>query len=756
MRSLLAFLLALLFAPSAPLAAREPLGARFDSSGEKLTFRVYSGAATRIEVWIYDAAFGQPSKVFYELEVEPKSKIWSKTVTVSELRERGVAGTVFYGYRAWGPNWPYETLWRPGTLNGRKDDCDHAGHRFNPNKLLLDPYALEVSHDARNARVASDVIYATGTNANIDTGVLAPKAVALPPLPAYDGPKPTRPFKDDIVYEVHVRGLTKGDPSVPERERGTYAGAARKAAYLAGLGITAIEFLPLADFQNEQNETTGTSTRGANYWGYDPNAYFAPERRYALDQSPGGPTREFRAMVRAFHEKGVKVLVDVVYNHTGEGGVGQDGKTARVLSFRGLDNAAYYQLASNPRFYTNNNGVGPNLNAAHPAVRDLIVDSLAHWKDVLGVDGFRFDLAPVLGNAKDRDGFQYNANDPANALNRAVRELPARPDAGGAGVDLIAEPWALGDGTYQVGHFPRGWAEWNDKFRDAIRRSQNKLGVERIAPAELARRLTGSPDLFKDDGRPPSASVNFVVCHDGFTLADLYRYGAKRNNEKWPYGPSDGGSDHNLSWNQGGDPVLQRQAARNGLALTLLAVGVPHFNGGDEMLRTQFGNNNTYNLDSEANWLDWTLPKQFPAFANFARKLLAFRRAHAALRPAGWLTGGDGNGDGLPDLTWYTAAGREAGPPYLEDSNQTFLGWVLDGSEAQPPGPNLYLAYHWGAQPSEVILPPNAAGKRWHRVLDTRASFEATDNIVAPGSEEPLKTMSYEMSGRSVVVLMEK
>ncbi|MBS0657045.1 MAG: glycogen-debranching protein [Verrucomicrobia bacterium] len=755
-RLLLALLASVLLSVVAAIPAAEPLGARFDAAGEKLTFRVYSGAATRIEVWIYDAPIGQPSKVFYELEPDAKSKVWSRTVSVAELREKGVTGTVYYGYRAWGPNWPYETLWRPGTLNGRKEDCDSAGNRFNPNKLLLDPCALEVSHDACNARVPSDAIFTSGTNANLDTGVLAPKSIALPPLTAYDGPRPTRAFKDDIVYEVHLRGLTKADPTVPEKERGTYAGAARKAAYLAGLGITAVEFLPLAEFQNEQNDTVGPTTRGMNYWGYSPNAYFAPERRYALDQSPGGPTREFREMVRAFHAQGLKVFVDVVYNHTGEGGVAADGKTARLHSFRGLDNAAYYQPAANARFYQDNNGVGPNLNAAHPAVRDLIVDSLRHWREVLGVDGFRFDLAPVLGNARDRDGFQFSGTDPANALNRAVRELPARPAAGGPGVDLIAEPWALGNGTYQVGHFPAGWAEWNDKFRDAFRRSQNKLGVERIVPAELARRLTGSPDLFQDDGRRPAASVNFIVCHDGFTLADLYRYNAKRNGEKWPYGPSDGGSDHNLSWNQGGDPALQRQAARNGLALTLLSVGVPLFNGGDEMLRTQFGNNNTYNLDSEANWLDWTLPKQFPNFAAFARKLLAFRRTHAILRPADWFSGRDGNGNGLPDLSWYTAAGREAGTPYLDDASNTFLGWILDGTETEPPGPVLYCAYHWGAQAIEVVAPPNSAGKRWHRVLDTRSALEPADNIVNPGAEEPLPAMSFPMAGRSVVVLLEK
>ncbi len=577
----------------------------------------------------------------------------------------------------------------------------------------------------------------------------------LPPAKvSADATRPTRAFKDDIVYEVHLRGLTRSDPGVPERERGTYAGAARKAAYLQGLGVTAIEFLPLQEFQNDQNDLIANSTNGANYWGYSTTAFFAPDRRYALDQSPGGPTREVQAMVRAFHERGIKVFVDVVYNHTGEGGVSGDGRTALIQSFRGLDNGAYYELAANPRFYQDNNGVGPNFNAAHPVVRDLIVDSLRYWKDGLGVDGFRFDLAPVLGNKLDRAGFSFDATDPANALNRLVRDLPLRPAAGGDGVDLIAEPWALGNGTYQVGAFPAGWAEWNDKFRDAIRRTQNKLGVERVPPGEIARRVSGSPDKFDSVGRSPAASVNFIVCHDGFTLADLYRYNEKQNRQRWPSGPSDGGSDSNLSWNQGGDPILQRQAARNGLALLLLSAGVPMLNGGDEMLRTQFGNNNAYNLDSEVNWLDWALPQRFPAFANFARKLFAFRRAHAELRPAGWRKPVGDSAAGANEVTWLRPTGREADPAYFDDATANFLAWQLapGSANAQP----IYVAYHWGAQMLAVTLPPNTAGRSWHRVMDTRASFEGEDNFLVPGEEVSLRTMGYEMAPRSVVVLIEK
>ncbi len=372
--------------------------------------------------------------------------------------------------------------------------------------------------------------------------------------------------------------------------------------------MTAVEFLPLQETQNDTNDVDPTGTAGDNYWGYMTVGYFAPDRRYAADRSPGGPTREFKEMVKAYHDAGLKVFVDVVYNHTAEGGPwsASDKNTYNLFSWRGLDNPTYYSLTGDRQSPWDNTGVGGNYNTANPVAQNLIVDSLAYWKDTLGVDGFRFDLASVLGNTCQHGCFSYSRTDPGTALNRLAAEMPARPATGGSGVDWIAEPWAIGAGTYQVGNFPAGWSEWNGIYRDTLRRDQNELGVAAVTPGELATRFAGSSDLYGDDGRRPAASVDFMVAHDGFTLKDLYSCNGKNNGQAWPYGPSDGGSDGNDSWDQGGDAGAQRKAARNGTALLMLSAGIPMITGGDEYLRSLRCNNNPYNLDSPANWLTVT------------------------------------------------------------------------------------------------------------------------------------------------------
>jgi glycogen operon protein len=389
-------------------------------------------------------------------------------------------------------------------------------------------------------------------------------------------------------------------------------------------------------------------------------------------------------------------------------------------------------------------------------VRQLVIDSLTHWKDTLGVDGFRFDLASVLGNACLDGCFFFNKFDPRNVLNRAVAELPVRPDAGGEGVDLIAEPWAIGGGTYQVGEFPHHWVEWNDKYRDTIRMSQNKLGVANVPPAELARRLAGSSDLYQDDGRKPWHSLNFIVAHDGFCLRDLYSFNAKRNDQPWPFGPSDGGSNNNIAWDQGGDAGLQRQAARNGLALLMLSAGVPMITGGDEMYRTQFGNNNVYNLDSEKNYLDWSDATRFPRFLNYAKKLIAFRHAHPALRPAEFFLGRDSNNNGRKDITWLRDNGAEADGGYMDNADNHFIAYRLDGTELGDSASSLYVAYNGWSGHVTATLPANAAGKRWFRVADTDRWMEDQDNFEAPGNEEQLDASTYELNPRSILLLMEK
>jgi isoamylase len=756
----LSILLAVIGACPATLQATGSmdLGASYDSTQSNISFRVYSSRATRLEVWIYSQPSGAQEKAHFVMTKDTSNNFWSKTVSVSALQTRyGVPGPVYYGYRAWGPNWPYKKSWRKGSTAGFITDVDGNGNRFNPNKLLIDPYALEISQDPRTPTQADGAIYGSGPNHRaVDTGAKAPKGIVLKPDTVSTGNNPTRPFKDEIIYEVHLRGLTMNDTAIAVPERGTFKGAGQKAAYLKSLGLTAVEFLPVQETENDTNDVEA-STTGDNYWGYMTLNYFPPDRRYAFDKSAGGPTKEWKAMVKAFHDQGMKVYIDVVYNHTGEGGTWDStGDAANLLCWRGLDNPTYYELTLGNRFYFDNTGVGGNFNTANPMARNLIIDSLAYWKDTLGVDGFRFDLASVLGNRCADSCFSFDKLDPANVLNRAVKELPVRPATGGVGVDLIAEPWAIGDGTYQVGNFPSGWAEWNGIYRDTFRKSQNKLGVETITPGNLATRLAGSADLYGDDGRKPWHSVNFMVAHDGFTLRDLYSYNAKNNSQPWPLGPSDGGEDNNNSWDQGGDTTLQRQAARNGLALLMLSAGVPMITGGDEMYRTQNGNNNAYNLDSEKNWLNSADATAFPNFFNYSRKLMAFRNAHPALRPAEFFKGSDSNGNGLKDITWLTDGAGEANPAYMDSGDNHFLAYRIDGSELGDSFQSIYVAYNGWSGELTATLPANLAGKHWNRVSDTASWMEGRDNFNSPGDEELMEGSSYKLAGRSLLILVEK
>jgi isoamylase len=737
------------------LALTSDLGGRYNSTKSAVNFRVRSDRATRIEVWIYKAAMNQP-EILRQALVNDGTGRWSTTVSVSTLQQRGLTGAIYYGYRAWGPNWTYSSSWTPGSAHGFVADVDGNGNRFNPNKLLFDPYGLELSHDPENPAHTDGSIFNTGPADRLrDSALVAPKSIVIDLVTGNFGTKPTRAFKDEVIYEVHVRGLTKNDPSVPAAERGTYAGAARKAAYLKSLGVTAVEFLPIQETANDANDVVA-STAGDNYWGYMTLSYFAPDRRYAMDKTPGGPTREFRQMVKAFHDQGIKVYIDVVYNHTAEGGVGDStGNKAQLLSFRGLDNASYYELDNNAAFYYDNTGIGANFNTTTDMAVNLIIDSLIYWKGDLGVDGFRFDLASVLGNSCNRGCFNFDKFNPNNALNRAVNEVGARPGNGGTGVDLIAEPWAIGDGTYRVGDFPAGWIEWNGSYRDVFRKDMNQLGVENVTPGLLATRLAGSSDLYADDGRKPWHSVNFLVAHDGFTNRDLFSYNHKINNQPWPFGPSDGGEDHNASWDQGGDPAMQRKAARNALALIALSSGVPMFTGGDEMYRTQYGNNNAYNLDSDKNWLNWSDQTTNAKFFTFTSRLLAFRNAHPALRRASFYTGAVGP-SGLRDITWLTDQGVEASGAYMDNVNNHFLAYRIDGQPAGDSAASIYVAYNGWSGFVTARLPTPRPGKKWYRVSDTAPWMEPDGNFTAPGAEHPLDGATYGMAGRSILLLIER
>ena len=751
---------ALLALPGHAAINASGLGAAYASGNASINFKLYSSRATRIELWLYAAGSGQTEKLKVVM-TKGTGNVWSANVTTAALTSAGISGTVYYGYRAWGPNWTYDASWSKGSGVGFVSDVDAAGNRFNPNKLLMDPYAKELSQDPTNPSNLDGTVFASGASYRLmDSGTVAPKGLVFLPDTQSIGTKPTRAFKDDVVYEVHLRGLTMSDTSIAAAYRGTYKGAGLKAAWLASLGVTAVEFLPVQETQNDTNDVVPNTDAGDNYWGYMTLNWFAPDRRFSSDKSAGGPTKEFKAMVKAFHDAGIKVMLDMVYNHTGEGGPwsSTDKTTYNVLSYRGLDNPTYYELTSDMQSPWDNTGTGGNYNTHNAIAQNLIVDSLAYWRTTLGVDGFRFDLAAVLGNTCEWGCFNFDKMDSGNALNRIVNELGARPNGGGTGVDLVAEPWALGDGTYQLGNFPWGWSEWNGNYRDVVRQSQNKLGVVAITPAQLASRFAGSSDLFADDGRVPGNSVNFLVVHDGFTLGDLYRCNGKNNAQAWPYGPSDGGDDTNNSWDQGSVATAQRQAARTGFALMMMSAGVPLMTGGDEYLRGLNCNNNPYNLDSSANWLNWSRSTDQANFQNFAQALIAFRKAHAALRPAAYYSGADNNGNGLQQLAWFQPSGATADSTYLADSNNHALAWRLDGSELGDTAAAIYVAYNGWSGAVNFTLPAPPAGKSWYRVTDTCSWAEGASQVRAPGSEDAVGGLNavYGMCARGALVLIAK
>lgn len=778
------------------LLAYEKLGSNYDSYLREAQFALHSPQAERVELHVYASPQNAEPVGIFVMDKHPDApSIWNTNIHANALKEMGLMDwnadgiqldrPLYYGFRLWGSNWKYHPDWRPGTEIGFIADVDHLGNRFNPNKLVYDPRAKELSHDPVTPQMQDDSVYVSGPFHRFkDSGPVAPKGIVLNPNPKPENTSPiTRPLKDDVIYEVHVRGFTKNDPSIPAEEQGTYKGAARKAKYLKELGVTAVEFLPVHEFQNENNSEH--STKGNNYWGYMTNGFFAPDRRYATKENQekhGGVTQEFKEMVEAFHKEGIKVILDVVYNHTGEEGAGEEGgRASKILSMRGIDNPGYYQLAGDRRYYKDNTGCGANVNCANPYTRDFILDSLKYFKNELGVDGFRFDLASVLGNTQyEGNGFHFDKFPGDNPLNRALKELPARAYTGGQGVDLIAEPWAIGDNSYQVGGFPshpetdRAWFEWNGPYRDTMRKSQNSLGSSAPTPGEVAKRIAGSSDLFGD--RKPGHSVNFIAAHDGFTLADIYRYNEKQNNQQAPFGPSDGGEDHNNSWNQQnpGDNwetmlAKQRQANRNGFALPLLSFGVPMFNGGDEFQRTQRGNNNMWNVDSLGSWIDWSQKTDNKVFHEFAKRLIHFRQANKAYHREHHFQGQEKD-NGLRDISWLKADGKSAEyrdldgheKNYMDNPKNTFIAYRLNGHDQPGEANSIYVAYNYGSNGKTIQLPPSSPGKQWHWVGDTSSYYENNGNIVEQGKEIPISQLipngstQYLLDGRAITIFIEK
>jgi isoamylase len=753
------------------------LGASYNAQQTQITFRVYSSQATRIVLYLYGAGYGAQESATYALTNEGGG-VWQAVVPVSSIQGAGITGAVYYGYRAWGPNWPYNASWSKGSSAGFISDVDSSGNRFNPNKLLLDPYAKEISQDPLNTNNQNADIFATGGTVDsafgkayrlIDSGTYAPKGIVLVPSTQSTGTKPTRAQKDDVIYEVNVRGFTKQDPSIATQYQGTYYGAGLKASYLASLGVTAVEFLPLQETQNDANDVVPNSDANQNYWGYMTEDFFAPDRRYAYNKSAGGPTAEFQAMVQAFHNAGIKVYMDVVYNHTAEGGSwsSTDPTTATEYSWRGLDNTTYYELTSGNQYFYDNTGIGANYNTYNTVAQNLIIDSLAYWSNTMGVDGFRFDEGPILGNAClngaaqsgapncPNGGFYFDAADPNVAINRILKEFTVRPATGGSGLDLYAEPWAAsGSNEYQLGGFPKGWSEWNGLFRDSVRQAQNELGNMTIHITQDANDFSGSSNLYQASGRAPWNSTNFIDIHDGMTLKDVYACNGTNNSQAWPYGPSDGGIANNYSWDQGmsagtGAAVDQRRAARTGLAFVMLSAGTPMMQGGDEHLRSLQCNNNAYNLDSTANWLSYSWTTDQSNFYNFAQRLIAFRKAHPALRPVTWYTSSQ--------AVWYEPSGAVADSSYWNNTSNYAIAYTVNGSSLGDSN-SMYIAYNGWSGSVTFTLPAPPTGTNWYRVTDTCDWNDGPNTFVTPGNETLIggAGATYGQCGQSLLLLIAK
>jgi len=771
-------------------SATFPLGAFID--GDTTTFAVYSKNATRVLLEIYNAAMGEAARFDYWLE-KGSDNIWRG-------RLAGAPSGTLYAFRCWGPNWPFSEGWqRGGSAAGFVTDVDANGHRFNPNKLLFDPYAHELSHDRETPKMTAGYYHHAGmygsgpdlysgsqnfhpaaVRREFDTGPWAPKAVVIDDRTS-TGTKPRIPQQDSAIYETHLRGLTRHPSStrlssilsgipgfedvaiVPDALRGTYAGAARMAKYLKALGYTAVEFLPVHEFANDLNPDGAPGWDRAldepphgNYWGYMTYGFFSPDTRYAYDRAPGGATREFKNMVRSFHDEGIEVYLDVVFNHTGEGGLWNGAvDTAEILCMRGLDNSEYYVLAGGNAYYWDTSGCGNNLDASSEVVRRLIKDSLLYWAVDMGIDGFRFDLAAVLGRTGQDHGFQGGG-----LLLREIAEM-----AEAQNVEVIAEAWDTRES--HVGDFPNGWAEWNGDFRDSIR----KFMKGDACVDAFVRAVNGDYERFQDQGGPQK-SVNFITAHDGFTLMDLASYNIKNNGAIWPFGPSDGGNDDNLSWDSGGDHALRRARLRNMLAVQFLSRGVPMTLGGDEFARTQNGNNNPYKIDSVGIWLNFDMiatssPTSVPTGGSgayhdnygrdlnptgknglflFTRFLLQLRKAHPCLRQARFA---DLVLDAGGDVTYWFK--REDGVSNL-DPDARCLHWRINGRGIGDD--DFLLCVNMWQQGVLFALPPPRSGRRWVRIIDTAPWAEAFGNFWEAGNADVVES-NYWVNPHSVVVLLD-
>ena len=690
-----------------------PRGATWD--GEGVNFALFSEHAEKVELCIFDE---RGRRELQRITMpERTDQVWH--CYLPEARPG-----MLYGYRVHGP-------YRP-----------EQGHRFNPNKLLLDPYAKSLTGTVNwsDANFGYRIGHARADLSmdRRDSAAGMPKCRVIDPAFTWgDDRRPNVSWHDTVIYELHVKGYTMQHPEVPPQLRGTYAGLASAPVieHLRRLGVTTVELMPVHTFIDDR-PLVQKGLR--NYWGYNSISYFAPDNRYGRER----PVSEFKTMVKTLHSAGIEVVLDVVYNHTGEG-----DHLGPTLCFRGVDNVAYYRLnPGEPRYYVDYTGCGNTLNMVHPRVLQLIMDSLRYWVTEMHVDGFRFDLASTLAR-------ELHEVDRLGAFFDIVRQDPVLSQ-----VKLIAEPWDLGEGGYQVGNFPGGWAEWNDKYRDAMRAYWKGDGG---LIGEFAQRFTGSSDLYERSGRRPHASINFITAHDGFTLCDLVSYDHKHNDANVE--DNRDGANNNLSWNSGvegatdDEPVnaLRAQRKRNFVATLLLSQGVPMLTAGDEIGRSQRGNNNAYCQDNEISWVDWNLTPDRMQLLEFVRRLIRLRREHPVFRRRLFFQGRPIRGTGIKDIVWLKPDGSEMTDAEWQHDFARCLGVMLAGGSLTEtdargrPVTDCDFLLLFNAHHEEIAfsLPNHSAGRRWLTVLDTAHGhgFEPA-RVFDAGS-------AYSLTGRSLALL---
>lgn len=693
-----------------------PLGATWDRHG--VNFGIFSENATSVDLLLYESVKSSTPKERIQFS-EKTGHIWHAYLP-------DLLPGQLYAYSIEGPYDP------------------RSGMRFNRNKALIDPYAKAIGgtiswNNAMFGYVVGDLVGDLSFD-TVDSSPYLPKCIVIDESYDWEGDRLLQiPWNETVIYETHVKGLTILDPEVPSHKRGTYSGLAESKVvrYLKNLGVTAVELMPIHHHvDNKRLVESGLK----NYWGYNTIGFFAPDSRYSSSGAMGEQVREFKDMVKALHKAGIEVILDVVYNHTAEG-----NHLGPTLSFRGIDNTSYYRLISensNNEFYMDFTGTGNSLNMRHPHVLQMIMDSLRYWVLEMHIDGFRFDLASTLA----RELYEV---DHLSTFFEVIQQDPVISQ-----VKLIAEPWDLGAGGYQVGNFPTLWTEWNGKYRDCVRRFWK--GDNGQAP-EMAYRLTGSSDLYKDNERTPHASINFVTCHDGFTLADLVSYNSKHNEANLE--DSRDGGDDNLSWNCGvegetTDPEiirLRQLQMRNFMATLMLSQGVPMILGGDEIMRTQSGNNNAYCQDNEISWFNWSLNDDSKLMLEFTRKLIHFRKEHPSLRRRRFFQGRKLFGP-MKDIVWLRSDGKEMDETNWRQTGLCTIGILLSGAamdEFNEKGTRIAddtLLILFNASPSSVPFTIPRVGERWKVDIDT---FDPKGNENA----EHASGTVYQLEGRSLVVM---